>query len=373
MEFSTETGDVGGSATLMLHLLGRCNLTCLHCYMDGAPPRKERLPLDLVIQAVSDCRLLDIGALYLTGGEPILYPGLEEILTIAAYKKLQVTVCTNATLLTERFATLFHDNHVKVNISVDGDEAFHDYFRNCAGAFRATERGIRRVVEAEVPLTIVTTISRQNVHALTSLAEWSASVGAVQFRVQPLLRLGRATKIMDQCLTDEQLNRLLIELSDLANVFGPAGMKCSLVGVTRRFLAAHPCGAYVCNGQGCHRRVAKEIKKLVIREDGTVLPEITNLSHEFALGRMEDGPLPVLVSRYFEHGYEKFDHLCRGTYAEVMPTWESAVIPWDQIVAERSHNWLQRPFHSPSQSSGGATLHELAKCSNNPCGSQIHR
>jgi MoaA/NifB/PqqE/SkfB family radical SAM enzyme len=341
--------------------------------MEGAPNREERLPLDRVIQAVSDCRLLDIGALYLTGGEPILYPGLEEVLKMATHTKLQVTVCTNATLLTERFASLFRYHHVKVNVSVDGDEAFHDYFRNCEGAFRATERGIRTVVEAGVPLTIVTTISRQNVHMLSSLAEWSASVGAIQFRVQPLLKLGRGIQILDHCLTNEQLNRLLLELSDLANVFGPAGMKCSLVGVSRRFLASHPCGAYVCNGQGCHRRVAKEIKKLVIREDGTVLPEITNLSHEFALGRIEDGPLPMLVSRYFEHGYDKFDHLCRNTYAEVIPTWESAVVPWDQIVADRSHNWVQQPFRSLSQScEGHAPLHELAKCSDSQCGSQAH-
>jgi hypothetical protein len=36
---------------------------------------------------------------------------------------------------------------------------------------------------------------------------------------------------------------------------------------------------------------------LVVREDRTVLPEATNLSHDFALGRIQDGPLSQLVSR----------------------------------------------------------------------------
>jgi hypothetical protein len=45
------------------------------------------------------------------------------------------------------------------------------------------------------------------------------------------------------------------------------------------------------------------------------------------------------VADYFDAGYDDFDRLCRSAYDEVIPTWESAVVPWDQILAERSlHN-----------------------------------
>jgi Fe-coproporphyrin III synthase len=345
MEFSSETGSAG-SATLMLHLLGRCNLTCRHCYMDGGPTREERLPVGLVVRAVSECPQMGIGALYLTGGEPLLYREIEEVLRTAASMQLQLTVCTNGTLVAERHAAMLSAARARVNISVDGDEAFHDYFRNSSGAFRSTEKGIRTVVQAGIPLTIISSISQANLHLLPCVAEWAAKNGATQFRVQPLLKLGRGIEILDQCLTNGQMNHLLLELSDLANVYRATGMACSLVGVSRQFLLAHPCGAYVCNGAGCHRRVAKEIKKLVVREDGTVLPEITNLSHKFALGRIEDGTLAELVTRYFEDGYDRFDYLCRKTYEEVVATWKSAVVPWDQIVADRSHLWGARPARS---------------------------
>lgn len=350
MEFSSETGDPG-SATLMLHLLGRCNLTCRHCYMEGGPTREEQLPIKLVVRAVSECSQLGIGALYLTGGEPLLYREFEEVLRSAASIRLQVTVCTNGTLLAERHATLLSEAHARVNISVDGDAAFHDYFRNSPGAFRTTERGVHRVVQAGIPLTIVSSISQGNLQLLPALVEWAARAGASQFRVQPLLKLGRGLDILDQCLTSDQMSRLLLQLSDLANTYRTSGMACALVGVSRQFLLAHPCGAYVCNGAGCHRRVAKEIKKLVVREDGTVLPEITNLSYRFALGRIDDGTLAELVARYFESGYDRFDYLCRKTYEEVVATWKSAVIPWDQIVADRSHLWGSRqvrPVAMPS-------------------------
>jgi len=112
-----------------------------------------------------------------------------------------------------------------------------------------------------------------------------------------------------------------------------------VVGASRKFLLAHPCGAFVCKGTGCHRGIPKEIKKLVVREDGTVLPEVPNLSYEFALGNIRDGPLSTLVHRYFCDGYDKFDTLCRTTYNEVLPTWDCVVVPWEQILAERSRHW----------------------------------
>src|SRR5262252_6753674 len=139
MEFVSETGDPG-SGTLMLHLLGRCNLTCLHCYMDGSPTRREQLPLQPVLDAISECRDLGIGALYLTGGEPLMYRGLNQVLEAAAeVPGLKITVCTNGTLLKPSHCELLKGVNAQVNISIDGERYFHDHFRNQAGAFDATE------------------------------------------------------------------------------------------------------------------------------------------------------------------------------------------------------------------------------------------
>ncbi len=331
----------GGSGTLMLHLLGRCNLTCQHCYMDGSPARREQLALPLVLAAIADCPRLAIGGLYLTGGEPLLYRGLDEVLgAAAAVPGLKVTLCTNGTLVKPRHAERLRAIGAKVNVSIDGDESFHDVFRAQRGAFRAAERGIRTLVETGVPVDVVTSISRGNLASLAAITAWAAAAGVAQLRVQPLLKLGRGCGIADQRLSIVQTNRLFLELTDLANRYR-GRMKCTLNEVSHRFLMMHPCGAYVCNGAGCHRRVAKEIKKVVVREDGTVLPEIPNLHPRFALGNLEDGPLPLLVSRYFAAGYDRFDQLCRSTYAEIMPSWECAVVPWDQIVAERSNSWRE--------------------------------
>ena len=125
---------------LMLHLLGRCNLECAHCYMEGSPRRRERLPLDAVLRAVGECRSLGVGSISLTGGEPLLYPDLDRVLTAAAQMpEIKVTVCTNGTLLTTRRAARFREVGLRVNVSIDGRPDFHDRFRQLPGAFAAAE------------------------------------------------------------------------------------------------------------------------------------------------------------------------------------------------------------------------------------------
>ncbi|HTW68434.1 MAG TPA: radical SAM protein [Acetobacteraceae bacterium] len=333
---------------LMLHLLGRCNLECAHCYMEGSPHRQERLPLDVVIRALEECESLGVGSISLTGGEPLLYPGLDRVLDAAvAVPGVKITVCTNGTLLTARRADRFRQAGLRVNISVDGRPDFHDRFRKLPGAFAATESGIRTAVEFGVPVTIISTISRDNLDDVEFLVDWVACIGADNFFVQPLLDLGRGKQIADRCLTFVEMNRLIFRLSDLANQPRYRHLRCQIIGAKKKFLLEHPCGAFVRNGTRCHRGISKEIRKLVVREDGTILPEVPNLSPRFALGNIRDGSLSGLIDDYFDDGYDEFDELCRATYTRVLPNWDCVIVPWEQILSESSESWIPGRADTP--------------------------
>lgn len=333
---------------LMLHLLGRCNLECAHCYMEGSPRRREELPLELVLRAIGESKALGIGTIVVTGGEPLLYRGVERVLeAAAAVPGVQTTLCTNGTSLTSRRAAQLNEWKIRVNVSVDGHPEYHDRFRHLRGAFRASERGAQAAIAAGLAVTIISSISQANLDAVDFLLDWAAKLGADQFLVQPLLTLGRGADIADRCLTFAQLNRLILHLTDLANEERYRNLRCQVIGARKQFLLAHPCGAFVCNGTGCHRGVSKEIKKLIVREDGTVLPEVPTLSHRYALGNIREATLAQLVARYFERGYDQFDKLCRVTYAEVLPSWDCVIVPWEQILSERSRNWVPQQ-HPPA-------------------------
>ncbi len=322
---------------LLIHLLSHCNLLCQHCYMDAAPWRDTYLPIDLVIRSLGEAEQLGVETVYLSGGEPLLYPELPEILAYAAqHQSFELCVSTNGTLIGTAEAAMLKESGASAQVSIDGPEAYHDRFRGSDGAFSRASSGIQQLVAAGVPVTVVTTIGQDNMVWLPWLAEWAAEMGVEGISVQPLLQLGRGSDIHDKKLSQEQMCNLFLQLSDLGHAYRSRGLAFSLAYRSKHFLLVHPCAAYVCNGTHCHRKVAKEIKKLVILEDGTVLPEIPTLNHSLALGNLREGTLSELVASYFADGYAQFDHLCRTVYDEVMPIWTSPIIPWDEIVSERS-------------------------------------
>jgi MoaA/NifB/PqqE/SkfB family radical SAM enzyme len=322
--------------------------------MEGSPRRREQLPLDSVLQAIGECSALGIATLSLTGGEPLLYHDLDQVLEAAARAPgLKTVVCTNGMLLDSDLAARFRAWGLRVNISIDGRPEFHDRFRNLPGAFGLSERGVRAAVDAGVPVTIITTVSRANLDSVELVVDWAAACGATQFYAQPLLNLGRGTQIAGDCLTFAEMNRLILLLTDLANQPRNRNLRCNVIGAKREFLLQHPCAAFVCNGKGCHRGVDKEIQKIVVREDGTVLPEVPNLSRRYALGDIRDATLSELIERYYERGYSEFDRLCRAAYAEVLPAWDCVIVPWEQILAERSEHWTPSgDCHPPAPECG---------------------
>ncbi len=332
----TDEADSAGSGTLMLHLLGRCNLRCLHCYMDGGPYRREMLAADAVVAAIGEAPALGFGSLYVTGGEPTLYPHLDRVIEAAgASEGMTRTLCSNGTRLTTEFARRLADSGFRLNVSLDGSERFHDSFRRLPGAFADAVEGIGIAVDAGLRVTIIASIGRRNASMLEFLAGTALETGAAAFRVQPLLALGRARDLADDRLAPDELDRMIMALSDIANRTR-GRLEVSLIGQSLRYLRAHPCAAYVCNGGGCHRRVSREIKKLVVREDGTMLPEATNLDPSYAIGKLGEASLPELVGRYLDHNYDRFDALCRATYQRHIPDWPASIVPWDMILASAS-------------------------------------
>jgi MoaA/NifB/PqqE/SkfB family radical SAM enzyme len=305
--------------------------------MDAAPERSRLLPADTVIRCLEDAAPLGIRTVYLTGGEPFLHPDVGAILAaVVPGQSFKAAVCTNGTLIGTSQAALLKAHGIAAQVSIDGPEAYHDRFRASKGAFAAASGGIQTLVSAGVPVTVVVTICRDNLESLSAIAEWAFGAGVQQVSVQPLLRIGRAVAISAHALSDEEMCELFLCLSDLGHRYRPRGLRFSLNYRSRSYLRAHPCAAYVCNGAQCHRGVTKEIKTLVVREDGTVLPEIPTLNPRFALGSVFEARLPDLVRSYFAGPYSQFHDLCRSVFRDVVARDGSPLVPWDEWLLARS-------------------------------------
>ncbi len=324
------------TGNLLIHLLDRCNLHCKHCYLSANVNGKLLLPIDLVQRTLDEANELGIKSVQFSGGEPLLYPHIDEVLKSTIGKNFVVTISTNSTLINEHFARLFLEAGVRVVTSIDGPEEYHDIFRGKSGCFTEASKGISHLTSFGVPVKIVTTVCEDNIKYIDWCVEWALNSNIEVIQFQPLENIGRGNIIQNKRLQNEKLHDLFIHLNDLSAKYAPKGLQIKMTYQSRDFMIAHPCSAFVCNGEGCHRSVEKELKKIVIREDGTILPELVDIDRQFTIGNIFDDTLKNNLLVFLEEGYANFDQLCREVYNDMIPNNPSPLIPWNEILTEKS-------------------------------------
>lgn len=141
------------TAYLRISLTDRCNLSCFYCTPSsrcGRQPGHENLAagdIIKIIQAAANCGVTKIR---LTGGEPLLYTGLEKLIAdirgISGITDLSLT--TNATLLAPMAKKLAAAGLQRVNISLDSfrPEVFREI--TGGGSLAGTLKGIEAALHA---------------------------------------------------------------------------------------------------------------------------------------------------------------------------------------------------------------------------------
>lgn len=204
---------------IAVNLTRRCNLACVHCYMD-AEQRSKAAPGEL-----SDAELhslfTEIGKrapgtiLVLTGGEPLMHPGLPELVSAGARHGLRVVLGTNGVLLREPMTRRLKEAGLEgMGISLDSvDAARHDAFRGVPGAFAKTCEAFRLCREAGIHAQMHFTVTRNNRGELASAVELAKSLGASILNFFFLVCVGRGESRMD--LTPREYEEALREIAAL--------------------------------------------------------------------------------------------------------------------------------------------------------------
>lgn len=191
--------EVPPLSSLYLYITDRCNLACRHCWVT---PTLTDEPIDgpvsiesykgLIEQAI----LLGLSGVKITGGEPLLWKGLPELIDFLRSKGIGIAIETNGTLIDEGFADLFCSANVSISVSIDAaDGGIHDGFRGRRGAFEMAIKGLKILVKHGLNPQVIMSLYKGNFDQIEPLIKLCSDLGIRNLKINPVMELGRGKEL----------------------------------------------------------------------------------------------------------------------------------------------------------------------------------
>lgn len=191
--------------SLRVSLLSACNFKCLYCVdeereVKREPCRSDRLPdEELTALILKLHRLLGLETIRLTGGEPLLFKGIVELVKqLKAAGVPRVTLTTNGVLLGKLAGELAGAGLDALNVSLDAIRP--DVFAKITGRQQLHKvlEGIDAAKAAGIPVKLNTVVMRgSNEQEIPALLRFAQEKGLV-IRFLELMKMGHLHASGDQ-------------------------------------------------------------------------------------------------------------------------------------------------------------------------------
>jgi hopanoid biosynthesis associated radical SAM protein HpnH len=170
---------------LMLEPLHACNLSCAGCgrIREYADTIHSKLSIDGCLAALDECGAPIVS---ICGGEPLIYPAVEELVARILTRQKHVYLCTNGLLLESKLHGLPRSERLLINVHLDGMEATHDRAVGREGVFQAATAGIRAAKAAGLRVCTNTTVYKHtDMHEIAVLFEYLTELGVEGLMISP--------------------------------------------------------------------------------------------------------------------------------------------------------------------------------------------
>jgi radical SAM protein with 4Fe4S-binding SPASM domain len=223
----------GSGPVVVWNATKTCNLECVHCYANAEKVHfANELTTAEARTMIEDLAMLNVPALLISGGEPLVRPDIFELAAYAMSLGVRVTFSTNGTLITKEKAKRIADIGVTyVGISIDGDQKRHDRMRARAGAYRDALRGIRNCRDAGIRVGVRFTVTQDNVGEIDSVFRLVEEEGIGRLCLYHLVYSGRGSYLSGIDLEADQKRVLMNKLLDQVERWTAEGREIEVMTV----------------------------------------------------------------------------------------------------------------------------------------------
>lgn len=173
--------------SIHIEIASACNERCVHCYI----PHKYKTNMidsDLFYRIIEEGRKMNIIHVTLSGGEPLLHKDFINFLRKCRDLDLSVNVLSNLTLLSNEIIEEMKKNpllSVQTSIYAMNSE-IHDNITKLSGSLEKTISGLKRLVEAKIPVQISCPVMKQNKEDFVSVIRWGYN-NNIAVAVEPVI------------------------------------------------------------------------------------------------------------------------------------------------------------------------------------------
>ncbi len=172
------SADVFIPGTVILIVTNRCNFSCRHCLRQSSRP--EDLSLEIAEKILRDAQRFGFTHIALTGGEPLVYPHLKQLIERIVYHGYKFSLVTNGYLFNDwvPFFKTVRSHMSFIGFSVESAlPKTHDAIRH-PGSWDKLLEAFSRCRQERLPFRFVTAISQANYNEIFDIALYAKRKGA---------------------------------------------------------------------------------------------------------------------------------------------------------------------------------------------------
>jgi len=266
-----------------IHPTNACNLNCPHCYMESSPQSGfgNSLPLNKWKEIIDEVEYLKVPNLNISGGEPLVYPYMKEMLNYLTQKRIRTTLISNGMLIDDDIIMSLSHPHMSVSISLDGITAeTHDQIRG-KGSFDKLIQIINKL-KNKVNFNLCFTISKVNKHETEGFLKFCIQNNATVASLIMLSNIGRCKE--NPFLHNDDKESDLIKTQKLIDKYEPS--------IRINFISGDPKGENAgSNPESCVSCTGLT-STLFINEKGDVYPcVVASKSTFFKVGSLKENSI----------------------------------------------------------------------------------
>ena len=203
---------------LFIEVTINCNEHCIHCGSNcGDIIAENTLTDNEILRMLVDLRndLANAGKplpfITITGGEPLVRPGILELMKKIHMLGYSWGMTSNGTLITPEVAKgLKEAGMFSIGLSLDGMRDTHEWFRQSKGSFETTLAGLDNLVrEGFEHIMVTSVVHKRNINELDDLYALVKEHKITEWRITNIEPIGRALTNTELALTPDDYKYMI--------------------------------------------------------------------------------------------------------------------------------------------------------------------